>query len=75
MRWEGYVSTDVEWTHGIEQYISASCMEHDRTWGSEVEMMALAHLLDPSNGTDTTQGMCMACLTCVKLIHVRWPCM
>ena len=24
------MSTDVEWTHGIEQYISASCMENDR---------------------------------------------
>ena len=56
----------------IEQYISASRMEHDRTWGSEVEMMALAQLLDtpvytydttPMDGTDTTQGMCMVCLT------------
>ena len=77
VRWEGFVSTDVEW------YISASTMEHDRTWGLEVEMMALAHLLDtpvypmkqPMDGTDTTLGMCMACLTCVKLIHVRCPCM
>ena len=57
VRWEGYVSTDVEWTDGIEQYISASRMEHDRTWGSEVEMMALAHLLDiPVYTYDTTHG-------------------
>ena len=31
---------------GINQYIAATRMDHDKTWGSEVEIMVLAHLLD-----------------------------
>ena len=31
---------------GIEQYIAVSELEEDRAWGSEVEIMILAHLLD-----------------------------
>ena len=68
VRWEGFVSTDVEW------YISASTMEHDRTWGLEVEMMALAHLLDtPVYTYETTHGWNR--YNPVKLFHVRCPCM
>ena len=49
---------------GINQYIAATRMDHDKTWGSEVEIMVLAHLLDtavysimtrPEGGTDTRQ--------------------
>ena len=31
---------------GINQYIAATRMDHDKTWGSEVEIMVLAHLSD-----------------------------
>ena len=31
---------------GINQYIAATRMDHDKTWGSEVGIMVLAHLLD-----------------------------
>ena len=41
-RWSD-ISPDVT---GIEQYIAISEIEEDRAWGSEVEIMILAHLLD-----------------------------
>ena len=40
------VSPDAEWTQGMEEYLAATQMEQDGTWGSEVEVMALTHLLD-----------------------------
>ena len=40
------VSLDSEWTQGMEEYLVATQMEQDGTWGSEVEVMALTHLLD-----------------------------
>ena len=41
----------------INQYIAAMRMDHDKTWGSEVEIMVLAHLLDTAvYSYDTAQG-------------------
>ena len=40
------MSPDAEWTQGMEEYLAATQMEQDGTWGSEVEVMALTHLLD-----------------------------
>jgi len=34
---------------GIKEYIVATQMDQDSTWGSEVEVMTLTHLLDTSN--------------------------
>lgn len=54
---DGSVYADVEWVLGIEQYIAATRMDQDRAWGSEVEVMALAHLLDtPIYSYDTICG-------------------
>ena len=33
-------------TGGIDQYIAATGMDHGKTWGSEVEIMVLSHLLN-----------------------------
>ncbi len=53
----GSVYTDAEWELGIEQYIAATRMNQNRAWGSEVEVMALAHLLDtPIYSYDTVSG-------------------
>ena len=42
---------------GINQYIAATRMDHDKTWGSEVEIMVLAHLLDTAvYSYDTARG-------------------
>ena len=50
-------SPDLEWAREIEQDIAASHMDHDSTWGSKVETMVLAHLLDiPIYSYDTTHG-------------------
>ena len=57
VHWVRNVSPDLEWARGIEQYIAASHMDHVSTWGSEVEIMVLAHLLDiPIYSYDTTHG-------------------
>ena len=44
-RWSD-ISPDMDLETGIEQYIAVSEIEEDRAWGSEVEIMILAHLLD-----------------------------
>ena len=42
---------------GINEYIAATRMDHDKTWGSEVEIMVLAHLLDTAvYSYDTARG-------------------
>ena len=42
---------------GINQYIAAMRMDHDKTWVSEVEIMVLAHLLDTAvYSYDTARG-------------------
>ena len=42
---------------GINQYIAATRMDHDKTWGSEVEIMVLDHLLDTAvYSYDTARG-------------------
>ena len=43
-RWSD-ISPDMDLETGIEQYIAVSEIEEDRAWGSEVEIMILAHLL------------------------------
>ena len=44
-------------TGGIDRYIAATGMDHDKTWGSEVEIMVLSHLLNTAVYTyDTNNG-------------------
>ena len=46
-RWPSLtVSHNAEWEHGIEQYLAATRMERNGAWGTEVQIMTLAHLLD-----------------------------
>ncbi len=77
----GSVYTDAEWELGIEQCIAATRMNQNRAWGSEVEVMALAHLLDtPIYSYDTVSGWNlyipgMVHLISVIQIHIKWLCM
>lgn len=41
----GATLSTVTYTGGIESYIADSRMEHLGTWGTDVEVIALAHLL------------------------------
>ena len=44
-------------TDGIDRYIAATGMDRDKTWGSEVEIMMLSHLLNAAVYTyDTNKG-------------------
>ena len=44
-------------TGGIDRYIAATGMDHDKTWGFEVEIMVLSHLLNAAVYTyDTNSG-------------------
>ena len=44
-------------TGGIDRYIAATGMDRDKTWGSEVEIMVLSHLLNTAVYTyDTNNG-------------------
>ena len=44
-------------TGGIDRYIAATGMDRDKTWGSEVEIMVLSHLLNAAVYTyDTNNG-------------------
>ena len=50
-------SPNADYLAGINQYIAATRMDHDKTWGSEVEIMVLAHLLDTAvYSYDTARG-------------------
>ena len=73
VRLEGQVLTDEKWGHGIDQYITASRMECDGAWGSEVEILTLAHLLDTPvcsyNRAVIDYGDGEDCLC---LIGIRW---
>ena len=44
-------------TGGIDRYIAATGMDRDKTWGSEVEIVVLSHLLNAAVYTyDTNNG-------------------
>ena len=44
-------------TGGIDQYIAATGMDRDKTWGSELEIRVLSHLLNAAVYTyDTNNG-------------------
>ena len=44
--WENQIYPDADYPDGMEQYIARSRMEHAGAWGTQVEMIALAHLLN-----------------------------
>ena len=58
-------------TGGIDRYIAATGMDCDKTWGSEVEIMVLSHLLNAAvtrtiqtmGGVNTSQLTFMGDLT------------
>ena len=43
-------------TGGIDRYIAGTGMDHDKTWGSKVEMMVLFHLLKSAVYTYNTNN-------------------
>ena len=50
-------------------YIAATRMDHDKTWGSEVEIMVLAHLLDTAvYSYDTAQGWKIHASECLRTV-------
>ena len=43
--WETQIYPDEDYPQGMEQYIARTRMEHAGAWGTQVEIIALAHLL------------------------------
>ena len=44
--WETQIYPDEDYPHGMEEYIAKTRMEHAGAWGTQVEIIALAHLLN-----------------------------
>ena len=44
--WEHHIYPDVAYRNGMEHYISETCMERSGAWGTQVEIIALANLLN-----------------------------
>ena len=44
--WEHHIYPDVAYRNGMEHYLSETCMERSGAWGTQVEIIALANLLN-----------------------------